>query len=145
MRWFCKKGGQEVRVWKSFATFVPSDGVVASTQCVFGPVAQLNRASDSGSEGRGFESLLGHDGATDVVQTKRTELTNLQYSKYMKGITYLGILVEVIGAAILIYLGFAGTGQTNTGLVIGLVLVLVGFLLHIFLDKKYNSLPEENQ
>ncbi len=25
-----------------------------------GPVAQLNRASDSGSEGRGFESLLGH-------------------------------------------------------------------------------------
>lgn len=53
----------------------------------------------------------------------------------MKGITYLGILVEIIGAAILIYLGFAGTGQSNTGLVIGLVLVIVGFLLHIFLDK----------
>lgn len=25
-----------------------------------GPVAQLNRAPDSGSDGRGFESLLGH-------------------------------------------------------------------------------------
>ena len=34
--------------------------------CIFavlinsGPVVQLNRTSDSGSEGRGFESLLGH-------------------------------------------------------------------------------------
>lgn len=63
----------------------------------------------------------------------------------MKGISYLGIFVELIGAAILIYLGFAGTGQTNIGLVVGLLLVVVGFLLHIFLDKKFNSLPEENR
>ena len=63
----------------------------------------------------------------------------------MKGISYLGIFVELIGAAILIYLGFAGTGQTNIGLVVGLLLVVVGFFLHIFLDKKFNSLPEENR
>lgn len=60
----------------------------------------------------------------------------------MKGITYLGILIEVIGAAILIYLGVAGTSQSNIGLIIGFALVVIGFLLHIFLDKKYNSLPE---
>lgn len=60
----------------------------------------------------------------------------------MKGITYLGVLVEVIGAALLIYLGFAGTGQSNTGLAIGMALVIIGFLLHIFLDRKYNSLPD---
>ena len=29
---------------------------------VFGSVAELNRASDSGSEGRGFESHPGHEG-----------------------------------------------------------------------------------
>lgn len=60
----------------------------------------------------------------------------------MKGITYLGILIEVIGATILIYLGVAGTSQSNIGLIIGFALVVIGFLLHIFLDKKYNSLPE---
>ena len=27
---------------------------------ITGPVVQLNRTSDSGSEGRGFESLRGH-------------------------------------------------------------------------------------
>lgn len=59
----------------------------------------------------------------------------------MKGITYLGVLVEIIGAAILIYLGISGTNQSNVGLIIGLGLVVLGFLLHIFLDKKFNSLP----
>ena len=59
----------------------------------------------------------------------------------MKGISYLGVFIEVIGAAILIYLGIAGTHQSNIGLIIGVVLVILGFILHIILDKKYNSLP----
>lgn len=60
----------------------------------------------------------------------------------MKGITYLGVFVQLIGAILLIYLGFAGTSQTNIGLIIGLVLVVLGFLIHIILDKKLNSLPD---
>lgn len=63
----------------------------------------------------------------------------------MKGITYLGVLVQLIGAIVLIYLGFAGTSQSNTGLIIGLALVVIGFLMHIFLDKKFNSLPSTTQ
>lgn len=61
----------------------------------------------------------------------------------MKGITYLGVLVQLIGAILLIYLGFTGTSQSNTGLIVGLLLVVVGFLIHILLDKKFNSLPSE--
>lgn len=60
----------------------------------------------------------------------------------MKAYSYLGIIILLIGACILIYLGIAGTGQSNTGLIVGLVLVLVGYLVHIFLDKKANSLPD---
>lgn len=63
----------------------------------------------------------------------------------MKGITYLGVLVQVIGAIILIYLGFAGINESTTGLVIGLALVVIGFILHIVLDKKFNSLPSSEQ
>lgn len=61
----------------------------------------------------------------------------------MKISNLIGILVMLVGACYLIYLGFAGAGQSNVGLVIGLVLVVVGFLLHIVLDRKANSLPEE--
>lgn len=61
----------------------------------------------------------------------------------MKVSNLIGILVMLIGACYLIYLGLAGTGQSNIGLVIGLVLVVLGFFLHIILDKKSNSLPEK--
>lgn len=60
----------------------------------------------------------------------------------MKALSYLGIVVLLIGAAFLIYLGINGTGQSNTGLVIGLGLVILGYILHIILDKKVNSLPD---
>ncbi|TFH94362.1 hypothetical protein ACTML9_09265 [Porphyromonas levii] len=63
----------------------------------------------------------------------------------MKGITYLGVLVQLIGAILLIYIGFAGSNQSNTGLIIGLLLVVFGFLIHIFLDKKLNSLPSSTE
>ena len=47
----------------------------------------------------------------------------------------IGVIVLLIGAIILIYLGVAGTGQSNTMLGIGLALVVIGFLGHIFLNK----------
>lgn len=59
----------------------------------------------------------------------------------MNNLTYLGILIELIGAGVLIFLGINGTGESNIGLIIGLALVVIGFLLHIFLDKRLNSLP----
>lgn len=63
----------------------------------------------------------------------------------MKGITYLGAFMQLIGAILLIYLGFFGASQSNTGLIVGLLLVVVGFLVHIFLDKKFNSLPSTTE
>lgn len=54
----------------------------------------------------------------------------------MNALRYLGVIVLLVGALILIYLGIAGTGQSNTGLVVGFVLVIVGYVLHIFLDKR---------
>lgn len=59
----------------------------------------------------------------------------------MKALNYLGVILLLIGAAILIYLGFTGTNQSNTGLIVGLVLVILGFILHILIDRKVNSLP----
>lgn len=63
----------------------------------------------------------------------------------MKALSNLGVILLLIGAGYLIYLGVAGTGQSNTGLIIGLALVVVGYILHIFLDKKTNSLPENSK
>ena len=59
----------------------------------------------------------------------------------MKGITYLGVLVQLIGAILLIYIGLQVVTSLIRGLIIGLLLVVFGFLIHIFLDKKLNSLP----
>lgn len=59
----------------------------------------------------------------------------------MKNLTYIGVLVQLIGAVILIYLGIMGTNQSNIGLIIGFILVIAGFLIHIIMDKKLNSLP----
>lgn len=63
----------------------------------------------------------------------------------MKILQYLGVIVLLIGAGVLTFLGIAGTGQSNVGLVVGLVLVIVGFVLHIFLDKKFNTAPEQER
>ena len=38
---------------------------------VFGSVAELNRASDSGSEGRGFESHPGHKKSLVIIRFPR--------------------------------------------------------------------------
>ncbi|MDO5035572.1 MAG: hypothetical protein Q4D93_01260 [Porphyromonas sp.] len=61
----------------------------------------------------------------------------------MNFLKYLGIILLLIGAGLLIYLGVAGM-QSNTLLVVGFALTIVGFLLHIFLDKKYNTDAREN-
>lgn len=47
----------------------------------------------------------------------------------------LGVIVLLIGAILLIYLGIVGTGHSNVLLGIGLALVVVGFIGHILLNK----------
>lgn len=49
---------------------------------------------------------------------------------------YIGILALIVGAILLIAEGLLGFMQSNTILVIGLVLVVGGYLLHIFCGKK---------
>lgn len=49
---------------------------------------------------------------------------------------YLGILISVVGAIILIASFFVATYKTNnTYLIAGIVLVITGFLSHIFINK----------
>ncbi|KGL51586.1 MULTISPECIES: hypothetical protein [Porphyromonas] len=48
---------------------------------------------------------------------------------------YLGIIIELIGAAILIFVGLRGNIQSNTLLVVGLIAVVGGFLFHIIANK----------
>lgn len=52
---------------------------------------------------------------------------------------HLGIISLLIGAAILIYRGLLGNPQSNTLLGIGLLLVLVGFLAHIIINRANNK------
>lgn len=49
---------------------------------------------------------------------------------------YIGILALIVGAILLIAEGLLGFMQSNTVLIIGLVLVVGGYLLHIFCGKK---------
>lgn len=49
---------------------------------------------------------------------------------------YLGVIVLILGALFLIAQGVVATLLTNTNLIIGLVVVILGYVLHIFLDKK---------
>lgn len=47
----------------------------------------------------------------------------------------LGVLVLLIGVAILAVPTLTG-GQSNTLLAVGLVVIIIGYLAHIFLNKK---------
>lgn len=54
----------------------------------------------------------------------------------MNFLKYLGTIVMLIGAIVLIVIGVTGGAQANTGLFIGLGLIFLGYILHIVLDKK---------
>jgi len=54
----------------------------------------------------------------------------------MNFLKYLGTLVMLIGAGVLVYIGITGGAQANVGLFVGLGLILLGYVLHIVLDKK---------
>ncbi len=54
---------------------------------------------------------------------------------------YLGIIVLTVGAILLMLKAFVISAPSNTLLVVGVVLVLIGYLLHIFLDKKDAEKP----
>lgn len=49
---------------------------------------------------------------------------------------YLGIIVMTIGAILLILKAFVIATQSNTLLIAGLVLVCIGYVVNIVLDKK---------
>ncbi len=44
--------------------------------------------------------------------------------------------VMLIGAGVLVFIGVTGGAQANVGLFVGLGLILLGYVLHIVLDKK---------
>lgn len=54
----------------------------------------------------------------------------------MNFLKYLGVLIMLIGAGVLIFIGATGGAQANVGLFVGLGLILLGYILHIVLDKK---------
>ena len=54
----------------------------------------------------------------------------------MNFLKYLGTLVMLIGAGVLVFIGVTGGAQANVELFVGLGLILLGYVLHIVLDKK---------
>lgn len=50
-------------------------------------------------------------------------------------IKYVGVIILLIGVAVLA-VPFLGGGITNSLLLIGLLLIVAGFFVHIFLNKK---------
>ena len=63
-----------------------------------------------------------------IIKTKQTSIMNF--------LKYLGTLVMLIGAGVLVFIGITGGAQANIGLFVGLGLILLGYVLHIVLDKK---------
>lgn len=53
----------------------------------------------------------------------------------MSALKYLGVLVLLIGVVILAIPAISGSAGSNVMLMLGLVLVLLGYLGHIFLNK----------
>lgn len=49
---------------------------------------------------------------------------------------YLGVLVLLIGALLLIWAGFNPSENDNTFLGLGILLVVGGYLAHIFINRK---------
>lgn len=50
---------------------------------------------------------------------------------------HLGIISLILGAIVLVYRGIEGT-QSNTLLIVGMALVLLGFVGHILINKFLN-------
>lgn len=48
---------------------------------------------------------------------------------------YVGVIILLIGVVVLA-VPFLGGGMTNTLLLVGLFLIIAGFFVHIFLNKK---------
>lgn len=55
----------------------------------------------------------------------------------MNALKYLGVLVLIIGVLVLAVPYLTSGGSSNTLLVTGIVLIVVGYLSHIFLNKKF--------
>jgi len=53
----------------------------------------------------------------------------------MSALKYLGILIVLIGVGVLVVPSMRGS-SSNTILLTGLIMIIVGFLGHIFLNKK---------
>lgn len=57
-------------------------------------------------------------------------------------VRYIGAILVIIGVLVIAIPGFMGT-TTNLTLIIGLVLEIVGFALHIILSKRVMSKEEQ--
>ncbi len=53
---------------------------------------------------------------------------------------YIGVLILLLGALTLIYSGFNPSYDDNTLLGVGLLAVVVGFIVHIFINKTDKSI-----
>ncbi|KGN85483.1 hypothetical protein HQ48_07040 [Porphyromonas sp. COT-290 OH3588] len=56
--------------------------------------------------------------------------------KYITTMKYLGVFVLLIGALLLIWAGFNPSDNNNTILGVGILLVIGGYLTHIFMMRK---------
>lgn len=91
---------------KKHFTFSEKCDIIISAMC-FPPLAQLDRVSDSDSEGHRFESCrAGHDCAT-IKHKRRKSLRNQGFSAFSET-----ILITYFCAQNLIY---RSTGRTRTG------------------------------
>lgn len=55
----------------------------------------------------------------------------------MNALKYLGVIILIIGVLVLAVPYLTSGGTTNTFLITGMVLIVVGYLSHIFLNKKF--------
>ncbi len=53
---------------------------------------------------------------------------------------YIGVLILLLGAITLIYAGFNPSYDDNTLLGVGLLAVVIGFIVHIFVNKTSKSI-----
>ncbi len=53
---------------------------------------------------------------------------------------YIGVIILLLGAITLIYAGFNPSYDDNTLLGVGLLAVVIGFIVHIFVNKTNKSI-----
>lgn len=62
-----------------------------------------------------------------------------------KAMKYFGVIVMIIGAIFLMLIAFANfLPQSNGALAGGLAIVVIGYILHIFLDKRAEGKVRKN-